>query len=168
MKEKQYNKIDFSNIEIQKYYVYYLIYENNSIDNPTIKKSFYNLTNRVLSLNLVELSRIRNKVLDKYKNFALEDLISKLQLENLDIYIKILDLKYENKKNNNTEFREQRIIIFGLNEKLKYLKNSNTIEFFLDSTFKIIPAHFRPYKLLILAFIPKIEDKPQLITFILM
>ena len=73
--------------------------------------------------------------MDKYKNFALEDLISKLQLENLDIYIKILDLKYENKKNNNTEFREQRIIIFGLNEKLKYLKNSNTIEFFLDSTF---------------------------------
>ena len=52
----------------------------------------------VLSLNLIELSRIRNKVQDKYKNLLLENLISKLQLENLDIYIKILDLKYENKK----------------------------------------------------------------------
>ena len=60
--------------------LFYLINENNSIDNPTIKKTFYNLTNRALSLNLVELSRIRNKVLEKYKNLELEDLIAKLQL----------------------------------------------------------------------------------------
>ena len=60
--------------------LFYLINENNSIDNPTIKKTFYNLTNRALSLNLVELSRIRNKVLEKYKNLVLEDLIAKLQL----------------------------------------------------------------------------------------
>ena len=58
--------------------LFYLINENNS--NPTIKKTFYNLTNRALSLNLVELSRIRNKVLEKYKNLVLEDLIAKLQL----------------------------------------------------------------------------------------
>ena len=108
---------------MKKYYVFYLINENNSLDNLTIKKTFYNLTNKALSLNLVELSRVRNKVLDKYKTLVLEDLISKLQLENLDIYIKILDLKYDYKKNNNTENREQRSIIIGIKEKLKYLQN---------------------------------------------
>ena len=41
----------------------------------------------------------------------------------MDIYINILDLKYDYKKNNNTENREQRSIIIGIKEKLKYLQN---------------------------------------------
>ena len=48
------------------------------------------------------------------------------------------------KKNNKKELRNQRIIIFGLDEKLKLLDYKNSNQFFLDNTFKIIPSHFRP------------------------
>ena len=130
LKDKDYNKLDFKDKEIQKFYVYYIISENNNIDNPSIKKYYYNLTKVSLSLNLVELSRIRNKITDKYKNLALEEIIDRLKLDNLDIYTNILDLNYEYKNKNKTEKREHRIIIFGLKENIKYFKNSFTKEFF--------------------------------------
>ena len=41
------------------------------------------------------------------------------------------------------------------------------MNFFLDSTYKIIPPHFRPYKLGVLAGIPKKSDNPKLLCFIL-
>ena len=96
MKEKKYNLIDFKNRYNQKYYVYYLINENKNIDNPTIKKNFYDLSNINLSLSLADLSKIRNKITDKYKNIDLDELINKRDIENLDI-------SYEYKRNNKIE-----------------------------------------------------------------
>ena len=43
----------------------------------------------------------------------------------------------------------------------------NNDEFFIDSTFKIIPPQYRPYKLLEYSGIPKKEENPTLICFIL-
>ena len=38
------------------------------------------------------------------------------------------------------------------------MNEKNTDEFFFDSTFKIIPPNFRPYKLGVLAGIPNKDD----------
>ena len=81
---------------------------------------------------MVEILRIRNKITDKHKNLTLEEIIDRLKLDNLDIYTNILDLNYKYKNKNNKEKREKRIIIFELKEKIKYLKNSITKDFFLD------------------------------------
>ena len=139
MKEKKYNLIDFKNRHNQKYYVYYLINENKNIDNPTIKKNFYDLSNINLTLSLADLSKIRNKIIDKYKNIDLYDLINKIDIENLDIFTKVLDISYEYKRNNKIEFREQRIIIFGLNDNINLMNEKNTNEFFLILLLKLFP-----------------------------
>ena len=123
-------------------------------------RAIYNISNIYLTLSLADLSKIRNKLLDKYKTLDLDDLVNKIDVENFDI-------SYEYKRNNKIEYREQRIIIFGLKENIDLIKEKNTNEFFFDSTYKIIPPHFRPYKLGVLAGIPKKSDNPKLLCFIL-
>ena len=88
MKDKKKNLINFRKREYQKYYVYYIIKENKNINNNTIKNKFYNISNINLTLNLEDLSKIRNKILDKYKN--LDELVNKIDIENFDIFKKIL------------------------------------------------------------------------------
>ena len=116
--------------ENQKYYVYYIIKENKNITNPTIKNKFYNISNINLTLSLADLSKIRNKILDKYKNLDLDELVNKIDIENFDIFKKIFDISYEYKINNKIEYREQRIIIFGLKENIDLINEKNTNEFF--------------------------------------
>ena len=100
------------------------------MDNPTIKKQFFDLTNSSLNLLISDLSRIRSSVLDQYKNLELENLITKLKANDSDIVIKYININYQYK--NNIEIREQRLILFGLKEKLNNLDYKNTEEFFLD------------------------------------
>ena len=130
MKDKKYNLIDFTKRENQKYYVYYIIKENKNIDNPTIKNKFYNISNINLTLSLADLSKIRNKILDKYKNLDLDELVNKIDIENFDIFKKNFVISYEYKINNKIEYREQRIIIFGLKENIDLINEKNTNEFF--------------------------------------
>ena len=99
MKNKEYNKINFKEREMQKYYSIFAISENNNLDNPSLKKNFFNLTNTSLNLSIVDLSRIRNKVLDQYKNLDFENLLLKLVIEDSEISIKFLDIKYVYNKN---------------------------------------------------------------------
>ena len=75
--------------------------------------------------------------------------MNKIQLEIPDLFINILDIKYEIIIKNET--REQRLIIFGLNKRKEMLNYNNTIEFFIDVTFQITPSNFRPYKLFVLS-----------------
>jgi hypothetical protein len=78
-----------------------------------------------------------------------------------------MDIKYNFKKSNNKIIeRNQRIIIFGLNENLKLLNSKFTTEFFVDSTFKIIPTEYRPYKLFIITGIPEKENSAIINCFI--
>ena len=69
-------------------------------------------------------------------------------------------------KNNKIE-RKEKIIAFGLKDRLNLMKNSLYNEYFLDITFKIIPKCYRPYKLLTIASIDKENCKAILICFVL-
>ena len=86
---------------MQKYNVYYHINNNNSIDNPTIKKTFFDNTKKSLILNLTDLSRIRNNITNKYKNVYLKNLILALKNINLDIEYYSTDVKYQYKEKSN-------------------------------------------------------------------
>lgn len=54
-----------------------------------------------------------------------------------------------------------------MKEKIILLDAEYTEVFFIDSTFKIIFPHYRPYKLLVLAGLPKNQRNSSLICFIL-
>ena len=41
-------------------------------------------------------------------------------------------------------------------------------EFFIDTTFKVVPVKFRPYKLLVIAGLPMNKNKPILVCLVLM
>ena len=56
---------------------------------------------------------------------------------------------------------------FGLKKNMDLISYANTVEFFIDVTFKIIPVQFRPHKLFIIAGINKTEKKPKLFSMIL-
>ena len=75
------------------------------------------------------------------------------------------DVLYNLKKNKIE--RKEKIIVFGLKDRLNLLKNTLYNEYFLDITFKIIPKCYRPYKLLTIASIDKESGKTILICFIL-
>ena len=101
-------------------------------------------------------------------NYNLEELIEKIKSDNNDLEDYILDFKYEFKEKNNAKAeRKHRIYIFGKKDNLILLNEEKTIEFFLDSTFKIVPKKFRPYKLLIISGLPINNKIPRLLTFVL-
>jgi len=55
MKNKEYNKINFKERGMQKYYATFTISENNNLDvRSFIKKNFFNLTNTSLNLSKVD------------------------------------------------------------------------------------------------------------------
>ena len=167
IEKKEYEKLDFSKIKIQKYYVFYSIYKNNNIDYQTIIKNFNSITKSKFILSQSQLSKIKNEVIDNLKDLDLYQLVNKIKEDISDLYIYVNDIKYEVIiKNKNVE-REERIIYFGLKKYLANLNYENTIEFFFDITFKIIPKKFYPYKLCILSGIPIKENIPRIITFIL-
>lgn len=106
------NAINFQERKMQKYYATFAISENNNLDIPSLKKNFYNLTNTSLNLSIVDLSRIRNQVLDQYKNLDCENLLSKIVVEYSEIFIKFLDIKYLYNKKGEKENHKQKYSIY--------------------------------------------------------
>ena len=76
--KKEYNNIDFKKKYIQKFFVELNIKDNNNIDNPCIKKTIFDKFNLNLNLTLFEISHIRNKIIDNFKNIIIGQLIDKL------------------------------------------------------------------------------------------
>ena len=93
--------------------------------------------------------------------------MNKIKIEIPELFTNILDIKYDIKFKNKNETREQRIIIFGLDKRKEMISYNNTVEFFIDITFQIIPSNFRPYKLFVLSGINKEKGIPIIICFIL-
>ena len=58
----------------------YSIKENEIIDKNYKKKNFAELTKEKLTLSLSELAQIRSKILNKYKNLDLDDLVKILKM----------------------------------------------------------------------------------------
>ena len=97
----------------------------------------------------------------------MEGLVKKIIIPDEEIETFSFDVKHIIKKNKRDFERKYKIILFGLQKNIKLLNKQYTEEFFFDSTFKIIPSHFRPYKLFIISGLKKEETKTFLILFVL-
>ena len=60
----------------------------------------------------------------------MENLISKIKIENEEILIKIIDMKYLYKRKSENIKREQRVFIFGLKENLEFKLQINSTNFY--------------------------------------
>jgi len=159
--------IDFTNKIIQKYYVIHSLFRNNDLDINTLYKNFYEFYKKKLILSKSCICKLKNKIIDNFKGLSLLDIMNKIKIEIPELFTNILDIKYDIKIKNKNETREQRIIIFGLDKRKEMISYNNTIEFFIDVTFQIIPTNFRPYKLFVLSGINKDNGIPNIICFIL-
>ena len=116
-----------------------------------------------------EINNLKFKYTDKYNNLSLLDLVKTIQDENFKIEISSFDAKYkyELKKNNKIiiENREENIIIFGNVENIKNIEFIANQEIFVDTTFKIIPKKFYPYKLMTISYLN--ENKVNIFCFVL-
>ena len=77
-------------------------------------------------INNNELSKIKSKIFGSLNNLSLEELIKKSKYQILKLKI-IVDFKYNVKINNNKEEleRNEKIIVFGLKDKLKIFQNKD-------------------------------------------
>ena len=165
--KKKYKIINYKDIEIQKMFVHYIIKNKNINDYNTINKYFVDDFGENLKLNKNQISKIKNKLYDEFKDLNLIELIEKIKVNIPDLYINIFDIKYELEIKNKKVIRDNRIIFFGIKNNLDLIKPNSTEEFFADTTFKIIPSGFRPYKLFIISGIAKIDKKPKIYSMIL-
>ena len=75
-------------------------------------------------------------------------------------------MKYKYKNKNKSEERTQQIILFGNKDSLENLNADKNIEFFLDSTFRIIHTKFKRYKMLTISSFDIKDNTAKLFGFI--
>ena len=109
---------------------------------------------------------IKTKILGKYNYLILKEAINKIVIPDIEIECKSKDVKYNITINNKILDREKNLIIFGNKNRLLLMKNNEYIEYFIDSTFKVIPKKFNNYKLLTIATIDIPNNFTILIGFV--
>ena len=114
-----------------------------------LDKNFFILTNESITLSKSQISKIRNKIINKYKNLELYKLINIIQYHFPNLYQVINDINYNITIKNKDTKREQRLIFFGNKDKFPLISYKLTEELFIDIKFKIIPRKFRPCKLFV-------------------
>ena len=99
-----------------------MILNKNEITNAEIINEFSKCSKAKFLVNKVTITKIRTKIVDNYKYLNLYDLVGKIELiiPNLKKYI--LDISYDIKIKNKNMSREQRIILFWVDENIKKVK----------------------------------------------
>ena len=167
-KKKKFADIDFKIKKYHRYYIKALIQNNDFTDIPNAIDKFKKDTGYNILLSKQDISVIKSTFTTKYNNIDLLDLINKINNESLKIEIYSTDIKYkyQNKKNNKSEDREEKIIFFGLKDGIDLLDSEKCYEYFIDSTYKIIPKKFRPYKLMTISTILPNKNMTKICCFV--
>ena len=120
----------------------------------------------MLLLKKEEINTLKSKLTDNFYNMSLLELINKIKDVSIDLEVKTSDMKYKYKNKNKLEERTQQIILFGTKKSLENLNAEKSSEFFLDSTFRIIHAKFKGYKLLTISSFDINEKTAKLCGFV--
>lgn len=120
-----------------------------------------------LKLSKSQLSKIKSKINKEYIGLDLIEFLQKIKISIPDLFIEITVINYEIKLNNKEYKRSNRLYFFGLTKNLEIIETKKADEFFVDTTYKIIPPKFRPYKLFAVIGISKIHNKPKIICLVL-
>ena len=144
----EYNNIDFNLYVFQRFYIKCL-FEDNKMNNAEAKAAFINRFKDIdFKLSEYIVQNIKRDC--GVNNLTLEQLCKSLTLNNDKIVVSIYPIKseYTTRCSPEIKLREHNIIIIGHSNMLKYLNFSNAKMYSIDTTFKIIPKSFSPYKLM--------------------
>ena len=169
MDAKNFHLIDFKIKKNQTNLLEYIYQHITNRETINIVEEFRKYTKCELLLNNKEISRIKCKILGKYKDITILECLDKIINEGYDLEIMSEDVKYDIKLKNSNKIteRKQKIIIFGNKSRLNLMKKKDYIEYCIDITFKIIPKCYHPYKLLTIATLDNDNIKTILVGFVL-
>ena len=134
--------------KFQKYYIRSLFKTNVAIDINTAKKSFYNKFNTNLKLSRDEITKEKHLGLGTHNNLDIISLCKKLSTEDKYIKINAVDIFYEFTNNNKKEKREKNVIFITTEMMHEKLSGKDIDNYFIDTTYKIIPKHYKRYKMM--------------------
>ena len=149
-KEGNVKSKDINLIIFQKFFIQYLINEKN-LDNYNdaliIFKEKYPEVKCLITENIFK--KIKTNVLGTTNNKSLEEILESIKIKNnlITVDIHTINVEYINDKNQK-KLRTQKIFIIGHSNMQKYLDSKNAIQFGIDCTYKIIPASYKPYKMI--------------------
>ena len=150
--------------------VEYLFSEKKIIENIDIKKEFVKYSKNKFLLTNKEISYIKSKINGTLRHLSLEECVQNLKDPMYNLEILSTDIKYsiKNSKNNKEEDKAQKIIVFGIKERMDLFKNKIINEYFIDITFQIITKCYRSYKLMTIASLDPLKNQTILICFVLL
>ena len=158
-----------NNKKLQKFYARAMFKSNNSTEINTVRTNFKNKFNFKISLTNQEILKEKNNALGGFSKLDLEKLCQKISNEDIEIKLNSIDIFYEYKtKKNSTEKREEKVFIITTQNMNNKLKDKNIENYFIDITYKIIPKHFKGYKLMTITGVDKITKNTYICCFILL
>ena len=155
--------------KLQKFYTRASFKSNNATDINTIKINFKTKFNFRISLNNEELTKEKHKAFGNISKIDIEKLCQKISTDDIDLKINVIDIFYEYKtKKENIEKREEKVYILTTELMKNKLKDPNIQNYFIDITYKIIPKHFRNYKLMTITGVNKVTNNTYICCLILL
>ena len=154
--------------KFQKYYIRFLFKTNVAIDINTAQKSFYNKFNTNLKLSRDEITKEKHLGLGTYNNLDIISLCKKLSTEDKYIKINAVDIFYEFTNNNKKEKREKNVIFITTEMMHEKLSDKDIDNYFIDTTYKIIPKHYKRYKMMTISCSEKKTNNTYIACLILL
>ena len=133
--------------KFQKFYIRSLFKSNQSNSNINVKNLFKIKFKITLDLTNEEINYEKHLVYDTTNNLSILELCNKINDNEIKVNIHSQNIYYKNKKNKIIK-REEKIIVVTTEQMEKRLKDPKISDYFIDTTYTIIPKGNKAYKLI--------------------
>ena len=143
------NKYNMKYTKFQKFYIRSLFKSNQSNTNVNVKNAFKIKFKFTLDLTNEEINYEKHLAFGTNNNLSILELCNKINDNDIKVNIHTQDIFYDYKnKKNKISKREEIIIVVTTEQMEKRLKNPNISDYFIDTTYTIIPKGIKSYKLI--------------------
>ena len=153
-------------IKFQKFYIRSLFKSNQTSINVNAKNTFKIKFNFNLDLTNEEINYEKHLAFGTTNNLNILELCQKINDKDIKVNIHSQDIFYDyknkNNKNNKIIKREQKIIVVTTELMELILKDPKISDYFIDTTYKIIPKGNKAYKLITISGVENESIKSNL------
>lgn len=150
IKKNNFNNYKMENKKFQKYFVKACFKNNDVIQNLDIIKKFKDKFHIDIALTLNDIKEIKNEILGNYNKLNIYDVCSNILIDkDLEFKVNATDIIYKINFNDNKFIeRNEKVLVLGTRNMRNILKNENINNYFIDTTYKIMPKFWKKYKLM--------------------
>ena len=149
LKNNKHDNIRDIEKESTQKYIFKFIYQNKNIKDLAkgVEQWYKYFPNIQIQLNESDISKIRYNIQGKKHKESIQECLDSLKNNNPNLEIEYLSYDFIHSKKG-----KQSIYFVFSKEMLNYLSNEQNeiLQYFVDTTFKIVPYCFRPYKMHVL------------------